>query len=217
MTMPPEIEVVVVDDHPLFRQGVVASLTGTTGFRVVGEAADVRKAIETVRARQPDIVLLDVALPEGSGIDAIGPILIECPTARIIMLTVADDSDTILAAMRAGAAGYVLKGSSAAELRRALRTVCAGAHYTSPGAAQRILDELTHPRTHPGSTLTPREQTVLELLGQGFTNRQIAEQLFLSEKTVKRHMTVVLQKLGVRNRVEAALLAVKDKTASRDH
>ncbi len=205
--MPPETTVVVVDDHPLFRQGVVTTLSGHKDFSVVGEASEIAEALQVVARVRPDMVLLDVALPDGSGLDAITPILRACPGTRVVMLTVADEGDAVLKAMRCGASGYVLKGSSAGELIHALRVVCGGNHYTSPDAAQRILDELTHPRIDPASSLTRREQTVLALLAQGFTNREIGQRLFLSEKTVKRHVTVVLQKLGVRNRVEAALLA----------
>ena len=162
-----------------------------------------------VRLTRPDVVLLDVALPDGSGIDAVGPILEELPGTRIAILTSSDDSDTVLAALRAGAAGYLLKGTGSTELIGALKAICRGENYTSPKAASRLLNEVAHPHPPPGASLTPRERTVLEMLGQGLTNREIAQRLYLSEKTVKRHVTVVMQKLGVRNRVEAALMAAK--------
>jgi DNA-binding NarL/FixJ family response regulator len=210
-----DLRVLVVDDHPLFRQGVVATLARETGFQVVGEAETVAEALALVRHTMPDVVLLDVALPDGSGVEAIGPILSACPGAKVAMLTSADDSDTVLDALRAGAAGYLVKGAAGAELIAALRSICRGEGYTSPRVASRLLAEVAHPRSAPDEDLTPRERTVFELLGQGLTNREIAQHLYLSEKTVKRHVTVVMQKLGVRNRVEAALLASRARRPGR--
>ncbi len=207
--MSADLRVLVVDDHPLFRQGVVATLTREPGFEVVGEAETIAEALTRARLTRPDVVLLDVALPDGSGVDAVGPILEALPGTRIAVLTSSDDSDTVLAALRAGASGYLLKGTGSAELVQALKAICRGENYTSPKAASRLLTEVAHPRPVPGADLSPRERTVLEMLGQGLTNREIAQQLYLSEKTVKRHVTVVMQKLGVRNRVEAALIAAK--------
>lgn len=205
--MSTDLRVLVVDDHPLFRQGVVATLSQGSGFTVVGEAETIEETLVRVRIATPDVVLLDVALPDGSGVDAIAPILSACPGTKVVMLTSADDSDTVLDSLRAGAAGYLVKGAAGAELIAALKSICRGEGYTSPRIASRLLTEVTHPRPVPGEDLTPRERTVFELLGRGLTNREIGEQLYLSEKTVKGHVTVVMQKLGVRNRVEAALLA----------
>ncbi len=204
-----DLRVLVVDDHPLFRQGVVDTLMKEPGFEVVGEAGTIEEALIRVRLTRPDVVLLDVALPDGSGVDAVGPILQELPATKVAILTSSDDSDVVLAALRAGAAGYLLKGTGSTELIAALKAICRGENYTSPKAASRLLTEVAHPHTAPGADLTPRERTVLEMLGQGLTNREIAQRLYLSEKTVKRHVTVVMQKLGVRNRVEAALMAAK--------
>ncbi|MBI5949504.1 MAG: response regulator transcription factor [Chloroflexi bacterium] len=209
--MSADLRVLVVDDHPLFREGVVATLTREPGFEVVGEAETIAEALVRVRLTRPDVVLLDVALPDGSGIEAVAPILAELPATRIAVLTSSDDSDTVLAALRAGAAGYLLKGTGSTELIAALRAICRGESYTSPKAASRLLAEAAHPHPVPGDDLSPRERTVLEMLGQGLTNREIAQKLYLSEKTVKRHVTVVMQKLGVRNRVEAALLASRSR------
>ncbi len=204
-----DLKVLVVDDHPLFRSGVVATLIREPGFEVVGEAETIEETLKRVRLTRPDIVLLDVALPDGDGVDAIEPILREWPQALVVMLTSADDSDTVLESLRAGAAGYVVKGAAAAELLAALGSISRGEGYTSPRIASRLLAEVAHPKTAPGEDLTPRERTVFEMLGQGLTNREIGDRLYLSEKTVKRYVTVVMQKLGVRNRVEAALLASK--------
>lgn len=207
--MSADLRILVVDDHPLFRQGVVDTLTREPGFEVVGEAGTIEEALMRVRLTRPDVVLLDVALPDGSGVDAVAPILQEFPSTKIAILTSSDDSDTVLAALRAGAAGYLLKGTGSAELIGALRAIYSGENYTSPKAASRLLTEVAHPQHAPGDDLSPRERTVLEMLGLGLTNREIAGRLYLSEKTVKRHVTVVMQKLGVRNRVEAALLAAR--------
>jgi len=127
----------------------------------------------------------------------------------VVMLTVDDHGDTIVEALKAGAAGYLLKGSSATELVTAIRAIARGESYASPQVASTLLSEVAHPHEVIGADLTSRERTVFELLGEGLTNREIAERLFLSEKTVKRHVTVVMQKLGVRNRVEAAILATR--------
>ncbi len=209
--MSSEVRILVVDDHPLFRQGVVATLASQPGFRVVAEAQAVGEAIERVRQLRPDVVLLDVALPDGYGLDAIGPILAECPETKVVMLTVANDGDTVIQAIRAGAAGYLLKGASGFDLVTALKTIIQGETYTSPEAAARVVSDVANRRSEPGSELTPRERTVLDMLGQGLTNREIGQRLYLSEKTIKRHVTVIMQKLGVRNRVEAALLASSQK------
>ena len=213
--MSADLRILVVDDHPLFRQGVVATLAREPGFAVVGEAETIEETLVRVRLTMPDIVLLDVALPDGSGVDAIAPILAACPTTKLVMLTSADDSDTVLDSLRAGAVGYLVKGAAGAELIGALRAISRGEGYTSPRIASRLLAEVAHPRTSPGEDLTPRERTVYEMLGQGLTNREIGAQLFLSEKTVKHYVTVVMQKLGVRNRVEAALLASRERQPRR--
>lgn len=207
--------VLVVDDHPLFRQGVVATLTREPGIEVVAEAESIAEALRLTRALKPDVVLLDVALPDGTGIDAIQFLRQAHPGTRILMLTVNDASEAVIEAVRSGAAGYLLKGSSANEVVTALRTVALGGTYASPGAAASLISEVARPRRAVESELTPREQEVHELLGEGLTNREIAGRLVLSEKTVKRHVTVVMQKLGVRNRVEAALLARKRPPGGR--
>ena len=207
--------VLVVDDHPLFRSGVVATLAREPGFEVVAEAESIDEAIKRFRLTGPEIVLLDVALPDGSGVDAIAMFLEERPGTMVVMLTSSDDSDAVLESFRAGAAGYVVKGAAATELVAALAAVSRGEGYTSPRIASRLLAEVAHPRHEPAEDLTPRERTVFEMLGQGMTNREIGERLYLSEKTVKRYVTVVMQKLGVRNRVEAALVASRAQRPRR--
>lgn len=207
--------VLVVDDHPLFRQGVVSTLGKAAGFTVVAEADSCAEALIRLRLTRPDVVLLDVALPDGNGIDLIPEIHAECPDVRVAMLTSADDSDAVLGSLRAGAAGFIIKGSSAAELITALTSICRGDGYTSPTLASRLLHEAAQPGREAVDDLTPRELAVFQLIGQGLTNREIGDTLFLSEKTVKHYVTVVMQKLGVRNRVEAALLARDARKSER--
>ena len=205
------VRVLVVDDHPLFRQGVVATLANAPDFDVVGEASTAAEAVHLATITRPDLVLLDVGLPDGSGVEVISALARELPGVKIAMLTVADDSDTVMEALKAGAAGYLLKGVSGAELIAAVKEVYAGHPYASPPVAMRVLSDVARAGRTPGADLTERERSVLDLLAQGLTNAEIARRLFLSEKTVKHHITVILQKLGVRNRVEAALIASRRK------
>jgi two-component system, NarL family, nitrate/nitrite response regulator NarL len=203
----PLFSVLVVDDQPLFREGVVVTLNRASGFNVIGEACSGAEALSLVRSLQPDIVLLDLELPDGSGIDFISPIVEACPTARVTILTGNDDDDTVLQALRAGAAGYLLKGASLEELIIGVRDVSEGHTYASPAIAMRVLRHANAARSHwLGRGLTVRDQEILDLLSEGMTNQEIADHLRLNEKTVKRHVTVILKRLGARNRVEAALV-----------
>jgi two-component system nitrate/nitrite response regulator NarL len=201
------VRILVVDDHPLFRQGVVATLDAEPGLSVVAQAQTAAEAVWAARATQPDLILLDVGLPDLSGVEAIGALLEAAPSSRIAMLTVADDTDTVVKAVLAGAAGYLLKGVSGAELVSAVRELAAGGGYASAPVAMKVLGELARDREPAAGGLTERETEVLELIGLGLTNREIGRRLFLSEKTVKHHVTLILQKLNLRNRVEAALYA----------
>jgi two-component system, NarL family, nitrate/nitrite response regulator NarL len=201
------IRVVVADDHPLFREGVINSLRANTDVHIVGEAADADAAFAVVREQLPDVVLLDVTMP-GGGINAARRIATACPATSIIMLTVSEDEDDLLAAMKAGARGYVLKGVSASELVGVVRTVNGGDVYVAPALAFGLLRELSKPRAAtPIADLSTREHQVLELVAAGLSNQEIGNRLGLSEKTIKHYMTNVLTKLQVRSRVEAALLA----------
>ena len=203
------IEVVVADDHPLFRDGVVHSLNSAGDIVVVGEAGDAASAVRLTREHVPDIALLDVSMP-GGGLLAAREIVDCCPVTRVVMLTVAEDEDKLFAALKAGASGYVLKGVSARELIAAIRAVHAGEVYVAPPLAGRVLAEMSHPRpASPFAELTGRERDVLELVATGLSNQEIGARLHLAEKTVKHYMTNILSKLQVRSRVEAALLAQK--------
>jgi DNA-binding NarL/FixJ family response regulator len=203
------IRVIVADDHPLFRDGVINSLRGSSNIDVVAEAADADSAVALVREQLPDVVLLDVTMP-GDGIQAARVIGAACPATRIIMLTVSEDEDDLLAAMKAGARGYVLKGVSASELITVVESVSNGDVYVAPRLAFGLLREMGKPRTaSPIADLSSREHQVLELVAAGLSNQEIGARLGLAEKTVKHYMTNVLTKLQVRSRVEAALLAAK--------
>jgi two-component system, NarL family, nitrate/nitrite response regulator NarL len=202
------INILVVDDHPLFRQGVVSSLATVPDFKVVAEASSGEEALDLARALLPDIVLLDVSMAGWSGIVTAEKIAMACPATAIVMLTGSDDKDKLLAAFKAGARGYVLKGVSAKELAGVVRSAVAGEVYVSPSIAAEMLVSLTQGSApDPLQELTARESEILMLIGTGLTNREIGERIFLSEKTVKHYVTNILQKLQVRSRVEAALMA----------
>lgn len=204
------IDILVVDDHPLFRQGVVHSLQMDPEFRVVGETASGEEALELARTLMPDVVLLDVSMPGWNGIVTAEKIAMACPATAIVMLTGSDDKDKLLSALKAGARGYVLKGVSARELANVVRSAFGGEVYVSPSIAAEMLVSLTQGKApDPLQELTERERNILALIGNGLTNREIGEKIFLSEKTIKHYVTNILQKLQVRSRVEAALLATR--------
>lgn len=204
------IRIVLADDHPLFREGVAHTLNAEPDFEVVGQAKSGEEAYEIAGELLPDILLLDINMPGAGGIAAARKIAATWPVIRIIMLTVSEDQDDLLRVLKAGARGYVLKGVSAKELIRVVRSVADGEVYISPSLAGGILFEMTHKYDDdPINQLTERERQILKLVGEGLTNREIGEQLHLAEKTIKHYMTNVLQKLHVRSRVEAALLAQK--------
>ncbi len=214
MTEP--IRILLADDHPLFREGVAASLTASADFAVIAQASSGEEAAELARNLRPDLILLDVSMPGMGGIAAAAQITADLPGVRIMMLTMAETSESLMAALKAGAHGYVLKGVSASELRAIVARVAAGEAYVTPALAAEMLTEFSRPRAQDTfESLTSREAEVLDLLSQGMTNRAIGEQLHLAEKTVKHHMTVILQKLHVRSRTEAALLAVQHGGAGR--
>lgn len=202
------IDVLVVDDHPLFRQGVVHALERDATFRVVGEAERGEQALELARALLPHVVLLDISMPGWGGIETARKLSTACPAAAIVMLTAAEDKDKLLSALKAGARAYVLKGVAVGELASVLRGAVAGEAYVSPSIASEMLVALTRtPASDPLQELTERERLILGLIAEALSNREIGLRVNLSEKTVKHHVTNILQKLQVRGRVEAALLA----------
>ncbi|TAK21839.1 MAG: response regulator transcription factor [Chloroflexota bacterium] len=203
------IRLIVADDHPLFLEGLVHSLQANVDVMVIGQAADAAGASRLAREHLPDLALLDIKMP-GDGLQAAREIAAACPTTRIVMLTVSEDEDDVLAALKAGASAYVLKGISARELLSVIRKVYAGEVYIAPALAMRILHEMAAPRpADPLGELTGREHDVLELASAGLGNFEIGRRLHLAEKTVKHYMTNILAKLHVRSRLEAALLAQK--------
>jgi DNA-binding NarL/FixJ family response regulator len=204
------IHVVVVDDHPVVREGLRSFLGTRDGVEVVGEAGDVDAAVDTVAALQPDVVLLDLVLPGGGGVAALPRLLACSPPPRVIVLTSFGGDDQALAAVRAGAAGWLGKDVPPAELESAIRTVHRGGSVFDPAVAGRVLAEVSSPAgTDPGlDQLTAREREVLALLGRGLSNRDLATALFVAEKTVKTHVSSILGKLHLADRTQAALFAV---------
>ena len=205
------IKVVIVDDHPLLREGVARTLSEQPDFEVVGEGASAAEAIALAERLLPDIIILDVSMP-GGGIDAARRISVSCPVVKMVMLTVSEDDEDVYASLQAGARGYILKGVGGLELVDVVRSVHRGGSYVSPTLAARILVDLGRldrsGRPHdPISDLSVREEQILDLLSRGLSNKEIGRELDLQEKTVKHYMTNILQKLQVRNRVEAALKA----------
>jgi len=199
--------VLLVDDHPLFLDGVRAALAGDPELEVVGTAEDRASGLEQASRLQPDVVLMDLNLPDGSGIDVTRDLLAAHPTVRVLVMTMSADDDAVVAAMRAGARGYVVKGAGRDELLQAVRTVAAGGAVFSPGVADRLGAFFSGVAAQPGREafpqLTEREREVLELLARGFDNRRIARELFLSDKTVRNHVSNVLSRLDAPDRAEA--------------
>lgn len=206
--MADRLRVAIIDDHPLFREGVVHTLRNARVLEVVGEGGTADDAVRIAREELPDILLLDVSMP-GGGIDAARSIAQVCPIIKMIMLTVSESEQDVAQAFEAGVKGYVLKGTSGSELLKTMFAISRGESYVTPGLAARLL---THGiRQEPAQAagmpeLTEREGQILAHVARGLTNKEIARALSLSEKTVKHHMTNIMQKLQVRNRVEAAMV-----------
>src|SRR5512140_1019452 len=203
------IRIVVADDHPMFLDGLVATLSGDPDLVVVETVTDSAAAVRAVREAAPDIALLDVTMP-GGGLDAAREIASQSPATRVVILTSSEHEDDLVAAMEAGASGYVLKGVAGRELRSIVRSIHAGGTYMAPGLALGALRGLSRPRpADPLAELTARERAVLELVVAGLSNAEIGGRLGLAEKTIKHYMTSILDKLQVASRVEAALIGYK--------
>jgi two-component system nitrate/nitrite response regulator NarL len=211
------IRIAVVDDHPMLRAGVVRTLIDDGDFEVVGEGSSAPQAIELAQQFLPDILLLDMNMP-GSGLTALERIAALCPAVKVIMLTVQEDYDSVTTALKLGARGYVLKGVGGSELVAIVRAVHDGGSYVSPPLAAKLLSNFVQLRSKsvPGDgtldSLTAREEQILRLIGEGLSNKEIGSQLTLKEKTVKHYVTNILQKLQLRNRVEAAVMLQKTKS-----
>lgn len=213
-----EIQVLVADDHALFRRGLNIVLAEEDDINVVGEAHDGREAVEMAEELVPDVVLMDVRMPELSGIEAASEIRDLAPNTRILMLTVSDEEEDLFDALKAGAAGYLLKEISIEEVADAIRQVHRGQSLISPSMAAKLINEFTSlSRRAEEKTqfappkLTDREHQVLQYVAQGMSNREIAEKLFISENTVKNHVRNILEKLHLHSRMEAVVYAVREK------
>ncbi|MFE6760967.1 response regulator transcription factor [Streptomyces sp. NBC_01423] len=205
--------VFLVDDHEVVRRGLKDLIDDEPGLDVVGEAATAEQAVARGPALRPDVAVLDVRLPDGDGIGVCRELRSAMPGLACLMLTSFDDEDALIDAIMAGAAGYVLKQINGSDLVSAIRTVATGQSMLDPATTARLMRSLRSPEAPRSpederlSGLSERELAVLELIGEGLTNRQIAERLYLSEKTVKNHISRLLEKLGVERRVQAAVIA----------
>jgi NarL family two-component system response regulator LiaR len=212
------IRIIIADDHAIVRKGIRAVLRNVPDIDVVGEAATGWEAIAEVEKLQPDVVLMDLAMPELDGIEAIRRIMNEHPEVRILVLTSFASEDKIFPAIKAGALGYHLKDSTPEELMEAIRQVYHGESSLHPVIARKVLQELSRPSEHPPTPdpLTPREVEVLRLVAQGRNNQEIAEELVISETTVRTHVSNILSKLHLASRTQAALYALREGLASLD-
>ena len=204
------IRVLIADDHAVVREGLRTFLDLQDGIEVVGEAGDGEEAIAETERLQPDVILIDLVMPRLDGVHAMRELRERAPRARAIVLTSFLDDEHLLPAMRAGAAGYLLKNVQPQELARAVRAAVAGDVLIDPAVAARLVDSLGNGREDRVERLTPREREVLVLIGRGFANKRIADELGIAEKTVKVHVSHVLAKLGVADRTQAALFAVRE-------
>jgi DNA-binding NarL/FixJ family response regulator len=203
------IRILIADDHPVVRDGLVAILTTQPDFQVVGEAATGGELITQAQALRPAVILTDLEMPELDGVEAIRQLHATDPDIRVIVLTAFDSDDRIVGAIRAGAHGYLLKGAPRTEIFNAVRVVSAGGTLLQPVVVSQLMQHIQAADEPAGEPLTRRELEVLRLLGQGLLNKEIAERLHISERTVKFHVSAVLGKLGAGNRTEAVRRAVQ--------
>lgn len=206
------IRVLVVDDHTVVRRGLCWLIKLRPGMEVVGEGADGIEAVRLARARQPDVILLDLVMPRMDGIEAIREIHRENPNARVLVLTGFAEDEKVFSAIKAGALGYLLKDASPEELFQAIRNVYRGESSLHPTIARKLIRELSQPSDLPPAQdpLTEREVEVLKLVAQGLTNQEIASKLNISERTVGTHVSNILSKLHLANRTQVALYALRE-------
>lgn len=211
-----KIGVLIVDDHTLFRKGVRTMLEAEEDMTVVGEAATGREALEQARALMPDVILMDIAMPDLNGVEATRSLHCEMPHVGIIFCTMFEDDEYVFAGLKAGGRGYILKESDPETMLRAIRAVAHGESLLSPTVAQKVLRQFAAlPGEAPAGRaplcddLTEREREVLSLVGQGYSNKEIARQLSISEKTVKNHIANIFSKLHINDRTQAVLYAIR--------
>ncbi len=207
--MPDAIRIAVIDDHPMFREGAVEIFACMDDIEVVAEGATAADALRVAEDLRPDVMLLDISLP-GDGLEAAASIARTFPGVRTVMLTASESELDVASALQVGARGYILKGSSGAEVVETVRAIFNGQSYVAPSLAARLLIQMGERAevvaNKPGSDLTSREEEILSLVSRGMTNKEIANRLELTERTVKHHMTSIMRKSKVRNRVEAMLM-----------
>jgi two-component system, NarL family, response regulator DegU len=208
----PAVRLMLADDHRMLREGLRRSMT-EQGFSVVGEAADGAQAVELAHRLQPDVVLMDVTMPELDGVGATREIRASLPNVRVVMLTMHADEDVLASAIRAGASGYLVKDCSTREIAEAVRMAASGETIISPNLAASMLDEVRKldapAETEDQRVVTRREEEVLQLIANGCSTPEVAEQLYISHKTVKNHLASIYQKLDARDRTQAVLQAVR--------
>jgi DNA-binding NarL/FixJ family response regulator len=219
---PSPINVFLMDDHEIVRQGVRDLLEAQPDIRVVGEAGTAASALARIPALRPDVAILDVRLPDGDGVSVCREIRSRMPEVACLMLTSYGDDEALFDAVMAGAAGYVLKDIRGTDLVGAVRTVAAGQSMLDPAAASQLMARLRNAATKPDPLegLTEQQRRILELIGEGLTNRQIGERMFLAEKTVKNYVSGLFQKLGMERRAQAAAYAARifdDQDHDKDH
>jgi two-component system NarL family response regulator len=217
---PDPIRALIVDDHALFRRGLEMVLSAEDDIEVVGEASDGREAVEKAGESLPDVVLMDIRMPRSSGIEACRAMKEVAPSAKIVMLTISDEEEDLFEAIKAGASGYLLKDIPLDEVADVVRAVHGGQSLINPSMAAKLLTEFAalarrdagdRAQEVPAPRLTDREIEVLKLVARGMNNRDIARELFISENTVKNHVRNILEKLQIHSRMEAVMIAVREK------
>jgi DNA-binding NarL/FixJ family response regulator len=217
---PDPIRALIVDDHALFRRGLEMVLAAEDDIELVGEASDGAEAVEKAAESLPDVVLMDIRMPKSSGIEACRAMKEAAPSSKIVMLTISDEEDDLFEAIRAGASGYLLKDIPLDEVADVVRAVHGGQSLINPSMAGKLLTEFAtlakrddeeRAQQVPAPKLTDREMQVLKLVARGMNNRDIAKELFISENTVKNHVRNILEKLQIHSRMEAVMIAVREK------
>jgi len=218
--VPDPIRVLIVDDHALFRRGLEMVLAEESDIELVGEASDGAEAVDKAGGTLPDVVLMDIRMPKSSGIEACRAMKEVVPSAKIVMLTISDEEEDLFEAIRAGASGYLLKDIPYDEVADVVRAVHGGQSLINPSMAAKLLTEFAalakrdgeeRAQQVPAPRLTDREMEVLRLVARGMNNREIAKELFISENTVKNHVRNILEKLQIHSRMEAVMIAVREK------